>query len=335
MDDLDYRGRAPFPSTYKQVIKNMRRINDLINNYISKLINTIFNPNALTDGNSDVWYDEEAEKLKVIGHTIITINQAVSSQPSYYRHDITWELKNSDVIGLAGEKDIGDVVTVMTVRANNGAPCWQVAYSDNHMTSYFRRATDDSTWGAWESVGRKQLVRSDTQPADNLQDISDYWYQTLDESDNHIKPERIFIKTGSNTYVRLYPETSSDAVRIGNTDETLTSRIGTIESTAASNYTTLNNRITSVNSSLTTSINNVATTENTHYNELLSKIGALETRLNNLIANIENGTIGGAVFYGTTPPTNTKALWIDTTPVTGGAKYYNGSSWVHMPVAYS
>ncbi len=38
---------------------------------------------------------------------------------------------------------------------------------------------------------------------------------------------------------------------------------------------------------------------------------------------------------GTTPPTNTKLLWIDTTATTGGLKYYNGSSWVHVPVAYT
>lgn len=38
---------------------------------------------------------------------------------------------------------------------------------------------------------------------------------------------------------------------------------------------------------------------------------------------------------GTTPPTNTNLLWIDTTADTGGLKYYNGSSWVHVPVAYT
>ena len=38
---------------------------------------------------------------------------------------------------------------------------------------------------------------------------------------------------------------------------------------------------------------------------------------------------------GTTPPTNTNLLWIDTTAVTGGLKYHNGSAWVHVPVAYA
>lgn len=38
--------------------------------------------------------------------------------------------------------------------------------------------------------------------------------------------------------------------------------------------------------------------------------------------------------YGTNPPTTNK-LWIDTTPSTGGLKYYNGSSWEHVPVSYT
>ena len=33
-------------------------------------------------------------------------------------------------------------------------------------------------------------------------------------------------------------------------------------------------------------------------------------------------------------PSNTKTLWIDTTAGTGGLKYYNGSAWVNVPVAY-
>lgn len=35
---------------------------------------------------------------------------------------------------------------------------------------------------------------------------------------------------------------------------------------------------------------------------------------------------------GTTPPSDTKLLWIDTTANTGGLKYWNGSAWAHVPV---
>lgn len=38
--------------------------------------------------------------------------------------------------------------------------------------------------------------------------------------------------------------------------------------------------------------------------------------------------------FGTTAPEDTGILWIDTTEGTGGLKYYNGTAWVHVPVAY-
>lgn len=38
---------------------------------------------------------------------------------------------------------------------------------------------------------------------------------------------------------------------------------------------------------------------------------------------------------GATAPTETGQFWIDTTPVTGGLKYYNGTAWTHVPVGYT
>lgn len=38
---------------------------------------------------------------------------------------------------------------------------------------------------------------------------------------------------------------------------------------------------------------------------------------------------------GTTPPEDTRLLWVDTTENTGGLKYYSGTDWVHVPVAYT
>lgn len=49
-----------------------------------------------------------------------------------------------------------------------------------------------------------------------------------------------------------------------------------------------------------------------------------------------NQTIGAKPFhFGTSAPSNTGTLWIDTNATTGGLKYYNGSAWVHVPVAYT
>ena len=47
-------------------------------------------------------------------------------------------------------------------------------------------------------------------------------------------------------------------------------------------------------------------------------------------------SLSGKVFSaGKTAPSNKGLLWIDTTANTGGLKYYNGSAWVHVPVAYT
>ena len=46
-------------------------------------------------------------------------------------------------------------------------------------------------------------------------------------------------------------------------------------------------------------------------------------------------TVQTVFSVGTSAPSNTNLLWIDTNSSTGGLKYYNGSSWVHVPVAYT
>ena len=47
------------------------------------------------------------------------------------------------------------------------------------------------------------------------------------------------------------------------------------------------------------------------------------------------GAMAQVFHAGAAAPSNTKLLWIDTTAGTGGLKYYNGSKWVHVPVAYT
>lgn len=48
-----------------------------------------------------------------------------------------------------------------------------------------------------------------------------------------------------------------------------------------------------------------------------------------------NNKLGAVFSVGTSAPSDTRLLWIDTTANTGGLKYYNGSAWVVVPVAYS
>lgn len=63
---------------------------------------------------------------------------------------------------------------------------------------------------------------------------------------------------------------------------------------------------------------------------------AQKTRARNNIGAISASEVMADVFYAdSNPPSNTKLLWIDTTANTGGLKYYNGSQWTHVPVAYT
>jgi hypothetical protein len=50
---------------------------------------------------------------------------------------------------------------------------------------------------------------------------------------------------------------------------------------------------------------------------------------------VDNYIVARPVKYGDTAPTDTNMLWIDSNATTGGLKYHNGSSWVHVPVAYT
>lgn len=58
---------------------------------------------------------------------------------------------------------------------------------------------------------------------------------------------------------------------------------------------------------------------------------ALKTYVDDALASL----VTDIYVASTTAPNNTKLLWIDTTASTGGLKYYNGSAWTHVPVAWS
>jgi hypothetical protein len=45
--------------------------------------------------------------------------------------------------------------------------------------------------------------------------------------------------------------------------------------------------------------------------------------------------IGSPFHVGDKEPSNTHLLWIHTNSKQGGLKYYNGTSWVHVPVAFT
>ena len=95
---------------------------------------------------------------------------------------------------------------------------------------------------------------------------------------------------------------------------------------AVPNTTTVNGKPLSGNISLTASdVNAVPKTTKVNGKALSGNIS--------LTAN-DVGALTQVFSIGTKAPSNTKLLWIDTTANTGGLKYHNGTSWVHVPVAY-
>lgn len=53
------------------------------------------------------------------------------------------------------------------------------------------------------------------------------------------------------------------------------------------------------------------------------------------ISNATSSKLSQIWYYGASAPSDTKLLWIDSNATTGGLRYYNGSSWVHVPVAWT
>jgi hypothetical protein len=61
-------------------------------------------------------------------------------------------------------------------------------------------------------------------------------------------------------------------------------------------------------------------------------VGFCDTTAGTLVWNQVRGPETKQFHVGTTAPSNTNLLWIDTA---NGLKYHNGTDWVIVPVAYS
>ncbi len=65
-------------------------------------------------------------------------------------------------------------------------------------------------------------------------------------------------------------------------------------------------------------------------------VGARPSSWTPTAADVGAKAAGWKPFHvGTAAPSDRNQLWVDTTATTGGLKYYNGSAWVHVPVAYT
>jgi len=212
-------------STYQQVIENMRYIQDTILPKIDILNDTVFNPdNTAGNTNSDMIVDEN-NQLKVVGVTIVTDNKGQDTPPSSYSRNVTYELKETSAVGLVGKDGITlNHVLIKTIAMDEEEgvdyPAWQTAYGDVAMTTYFRKAGANDTWGDWvkvvdmqeilekneeliQQLTHKQFVQSDNQPADDVQEVGDYWMQPLYPE---VAGDEYFLQSVSDSSV-IYPIT--------------------------------------------------------------------------------------------------------------------------------
>lgn len=153
-------------------------------------------------------------------------------------------------------------------------------------------------------------------------------------------------------------EPNQTNVSIGNAtinkDGTITGTI--LQTTGATNkagkFATINNGqiyyrepaevLADIGAAAETSINNLSTeitTLKTANTTTATKLDTLQTQQTSIsedlktLSNTVSTTLTKVFSIGTTAPTDTKLLWIDTTS-NSGLKYYNGSAWVTMPVCW-
>lgn len=193
--------RPQLPSTYQQVIENMRYIQEELLPKIEILNRAVFNPDPDKKEQQDVVIDPD-DIMRVVGVTVVTENIYVDTAPSDYTRNVTFELKSAEVVGLKGRNGITlPLVLIRTISMQNvegvsDYPTWQCAYGDIAMTMYFRKSEDNKQWGDWvpvidlprlleqndelmKKVSHRQFVHSDTEPGPDEQEPGDYWVQSI------------------------------------------------------------------------------------------------------------------------------------------------------------
>lgn len=195
------------PSTYQEVLRHTTLLDDEVMPIINLLKNTILNPGDDDgDSRSDVVIDDDGN-MKVLGVTVVTQYISTDLKPEDYVRDVTYELKDAAVIGLAGKPGVSlRHVTLKTVNVHDkpdgvNYPAWQCAYGDDRMEMYYRQAVADKEWGPWQRVvdletmfnahpelverfSHRQILESAVLPT--TQNPGDYWFWPLqyDEDGN-------------------------------------------------------------------------------------------------------------------------------------------------------
>lgn len=116
-----------------------------------------------------------------------------------------------------------------------------------------------------------------------------------------------------------------------------------IESIASTAINNVNSAIADIDTTVSTATNEINTIVANAKTEIDEKVeqglaeipsgdtivtkAELEEKLSEIVTDIW--------YYGDSAPSNTKLFWIDSDSTSGGLKYYNGTSWVHVPVAWT
>lgn len=139
-----------------------------------------------------------------------------------------------------------------------------------------------------------------------------------------ILKQRLMKSKGDGTFDTIHMETTSDLVLHG--DKTMSTVVSDLE-------TSINGKAASSHTHTPASIG-AAASSHSHSNYVPTSRTVNGKALSSNIT-LTMADLGGVFYAGTSAPSDTKKLWIDTTSTTGGLKYHNGSSWVHVPVAYT
>ena len=190
------------PSTYKQVVKNAQALANLgdlsdvpydinqLYEYVNKLKEMILDAPS-TGGDGDVTVDTEGN-MKVIGIHVNTSNSETNNLIADYNQGITFEIKNTQVIGIRGSEGFtGNYCLVQTAKQDaslegepntiDGFTAFQIAYGTDGLYMCRRDAQPDGQWGEWSEIsvarGGGQIIQADVQPED--QEEGDYWMQPI------------------------------------------------------------------------------------------------------------------------------------------------------------
>lgn len=197
------------PSTYQEVLRHSGLLDNEVMPVIELMKKTILNPgDDEGDSRSDVIVDEDGN-MQVVGITVVLDGIDKDTSPDGYLRDVTYELKNAEVIGLAGKPGVSlRYVTLKTVNIHKqpegvNYPAWQCAYGDERMEMWYRQATSDNKWGEWKRVidiqdifeehpeiverfSHRQIVESQKLPTG--QEVGDYWFWPIVKGVDPLEP---------------------------------------------------------------------------------------------------------------------------------------------------